>query len=132
MTALPLTIGQEQTIATAEALLSKHRFRHLPVLHGGALVGVISDRDVALATRWASAEATVEEAMSPEPYTVHPDADLAEVAEHMASHRLGSAVVVDATGHVVGIFTTVDAMRALGDCLRSLRGADSHERTHDA
>jgi acetoin utilization protein AcuB len=50
--------------------------------------------------------------MAGEPYTVAPDAPLEEVATRMADRKLGSALVVD-RGSVVGLFTTVDALRAL-------------------
>jgi acetoin utilization protein AcuB len=59
----------------------------------------------------------VEEAMTPYPYVVAPDALLRDVCLEMADRKLGSAVVV--SGHkVVGVLTTVDALRALADALR--------------
>jgi len=54
----------------------------------------------------------VDEAMTIDVYTVPPTATLAKVAGAMAEHRYGSALIVDGE-KVVGIFTTVDAMRAL-------------------
>ena len=54
----------------------------------------------------------VEEAMSVDVYSVAPDTPLLEVAGEMADHKYGCAVVTQGT-HVVGIFTVVDALRAL-------------------
>ena len=53
--------------------------------------------------------------MTPEPYTVQPDAALWEVAKHMARETFGCAVITDDHGAVVGLFTTSDALRVLAD-----------------
>jgi acetoin utilization protein AcuB len=60
----------------------------------------------------------VEEAMTENPYTIAPDADLSEVAAHMAEQKLGSAVVVE-NNRVTGVLSSVDALRALADALGS-------------
>ena len=119
MTSHPHTVGAEQSVRHAGALMREHAIRHLPVLHGGQLVGVISDRDVRLIESISALDVdrvTVEEAMSPEPYTVEPRSKLADVVRHMAAHKLGSAVVVLGT-RVQGVFTTTDAMRLLAERL---------------
>lgn len=121
MTTTPHTIGSEQTIAKAASLMSEHRIRHLPVLHGGHLLGVLSDRDVKLIETFRDVDATktrVEEAMTEQPYTVDPGTPLDEVVRTMAEKKLGSAVVVQ-NQKVVGIFTTVDACQALSDLLQT-------------
>jgi acetoin utilization protein AcuB len=114
MTRSPHSIGLEQSLATAHEMMREHHIRHLPVLHGGRLVGMVTERDARLVesvTADASA-VTVEEAMSQAVYVVAPDASLADVAREMAEHKYGSAVVMD-HGKIVGIFTTVDACTAL-------------------
>ena len=115
MTPSPVVIGHDQTLAYAHRVMREHEVRHLPVLDGGRLVGVVSQRDLHLVETLRDVDperVTVEEAMTPEPFTVHPEAPLAEIARAMADHKYGSAVVVE-DGKVVGIFTTVDALRAL-------------------
>lgn len=124
MSTTPHTIGREQTLATAHKLMREHRVRHLPVLDGGKLVGVVSDRDLALIETLRDVDATkvtVEDAMTQSPYTVSPDAGLDEVVATMAEHRYGSAIVMD-NGEVVGVFTTVDALTALAELLQSRLG----------
>lgn len=119
MTASPFTIGREQTLATAKQLMRQHRTRHLPVLHGGRLVGLLSQRDVHLVEALPDVDPekiTVEEAMTEEPYAVAPGTPLAEVARVMAEHKYGAAVVMRGN-EVTGVFTTVDALRALSDAL---------------
>lgn len=119
MTRSPHSIGFDQTLVQAHKLMREHDIRHLPVLRGGRLVGILSERDLAFVEALRdvnSAKVTVEEAMTPLPYTIAPDASLGAVAREMADHRYGSAVVMR-EGHVVGVFTTTDALRALADAL---------------
>lgn len=115
MTAAPVVIGIADTLAEARRVMRERGIRHLPVLDAGRLVGVVSQRDLYLAESLAGVDPstdTVREAMSGEAYTVPPGAPLGEVAAIMAERRLGSAIVVD-RGAVIGVFTTVDALRAL-------------------
>jgi acetoin utilization protein AcuB len=120
MTRCPYTIGQEQTLATARKLMNQHRIRHLPVLHGGRLSGLLSQRDLYFLESLAgvdSEEVEVSEAMSAEVYTTTPRTSLKEVAERMAEHKYGAAVVVDDNGNVVGVFTAIDALATLSSLL---------------
>jgi acetoin utilization protein AcuB len=121
MTPAPHSIGSDQTIATAARMMNDHHIRHLPVLLGGRLLGILTDRDIKLIETFRDVDATkitVEEAMTERPYTVSPEAPLDEVVETMAANKYGSAVVVQ-NHKVVGIFTTVDACDALCQLLRT-------------
>jgi acetoin utilization protein AcuB len=122
MTKAPQTIGVEQSLAAARRLMSENRIRHLPVRHGGELVGMLSNREVAsFEVLPGSSRLTVEEAMVPDVYVTADDAPLAVVADEMARRHVGSAIVVaaNASTKVLGVFTAVDALRALADALRS-------------
>ena len=115
MTAAPYTIGRSQTLAEAHEKMRNSGLRHLPVLDGGRLAGILSQRDAYFVETIAGADpekVAVEEAMSTDVYTAEPDTPLLEVAGAMADHKYGCAVVTHGT-HVLGIFTTVDALRAL-------------------
>ena len=119
MTTQPHSIGEDQTMEAAHRMMREHRFRHLPVLTGGRLVGVLSDRDLNLIETLRDVDpskVTVEEAMTSSPYTVAPDSPLDEVVAMMAEHKYGCAVVMQ-NQHLVGIFTTVDACRAFAELL---------------
>lgn len=121
MSTSPITIGRQQTLAHAHAVLREHKIRHLPVLDGGHLVGMLSDRDLNLIETLRDVDPnkiTVEEAMSGAPYSVSPEAPLDEVVSEMAEKKYGSAVVVD-NNKVVGVFTTVDVMIAFAELLHS-------------
>jgi acetoin utilization protein AcuB len=115
MTATPHTIGRDQTLAAARDKMRALGVRHLPVLDAGRLAGVVSQRDIYFIETLADpgpGNVSVEEAMSIDVYTVTPDTTVLEVAAEMANRKYGCAVVVEGS-HVAGIFTTVDALRAL-------------------
>jgi len=117
MTPQPHTIGKSQPLAAARRLMRHEHIRHLPVLDAGDLVGIVSDRELGFMEALPGAEVlTVEDATVPGTYAVAPDAPLGVVAAEMAELKVGSAVVMDG-GRVVGMFTAVDALRALADVL---------------
>lgn len=121
---LPYTIGLEQTVDVAIEMLREHGIRHLPVCRGGVLCGVLSDRDVEFALRVDHAEPKdllVKDCYTADPYVVEPATPLVSVAAHMASERIGCALVAE-HGRVVGIFTTVDACGVLASLLSSQNG----------
>jgi len=125
MTPTPQSIGKDQTLAEAHRVMRTHLCRHLPVLSGGRLVGIVSERDLHLveSLRDVNPErVSVEEAMTPDVYTVGPDAALESTALEMAQHKYGSAVVIE-RGRVVGVFTTTDALRALAGVLARVQQA---------
>lgn len=120
MTPSPHSIGKDQTLERAHAAMRALGVRHLPVLHAGKLLGVVTQRDLYFLEALGDVDAgqvKVEEAMSQDVYTVPPDAELDAVARTMAEHKYGCAVVVD-RDHVVGVFTTVDALRVLSELAR--------------
>jgi acetoin utilization protein AcuB len=101
--------------------MREHDVRHLPVLRDGDLVGVLSDREVqALEVLPGSRHLTVEEAMVPDVYVTSEHAPLETVASEMVRRHVGSAVVVAGAdgSKVLGVFTAVEALRALSDALR--------------
>jgi acetoin utilization protein AcuB len=115
MTRDPHSIGRDQLLSVADERMRALGVRHLPVLDGGKLVGIVSQRDLLFVETLRDVEpsqVTVEDAMTPDVYVIAPETPLVEVAEAMAEHKYGSAVVMDG-GHLVGIFTTVDALRVL-------------------
>ena len=124
MTTSPLTIAQDATLAQAQKLLTDNKIRHLPVVDGENLVGILSDRDVSLISSIAGADPhtlRVTDAMTPKPYTTSPKTTIDEVVTTMAEHKIGSVVVTD-NHHVVGIFTAVDALAAFAHLLQTRLG----------
>ena len=115
MTPGPLTIAGNRSLVFAREQMLEHQVRHLPVLAGGRIAGLLSERDLLLVESLPGVDAKatrVEEAMVQDVFTVAPDAPVAEVVETMIERKFGSAIVVDGE-RVVGVFTTVDALTAL-------------------
>ncbi len=115
MTRTPLTIGRDQTLASAHRLMREHHLRHLPVLQGGALVGVVSQRDLYLVESLTDIDleaVPVSEAMTMEVEVVDPGTPLRDVIATMAEKKIGSTVVAQGK-KIVGIFTVTDALRTL-------------------
>lgn len=117
MTYVPKTIDHDQTVGHAKDLMKKLHVRHLPVMRDGQLIGVLTERDINLVLQFVSAnpeKLKVEDACSAEPYSTGPMTPLNEVASYMAEKKIGSALIVD-NGKLIGIFTEIDAFRALAD-----------------
>lgn len=119
MTPMPHSVGARIPLRTALEMMREHGFRHLPVQDGGRLVGVLTDRDIKLAASFKGAETlTVDEVMTPDPYTVSPTAAMDQVLSEMAQHKYGCALIVQENGKLVGIFTATDGMRVLAEILQ--------------
>ncbi|MFO0651414.1 MAG: CBS domain-containing protein [Polyangiales bacterium] len=121
MTTTPVTISVGDTLAHAQKVMQEGRFRHLPVLDGDLLAGLLTERDVQLIASLDGADLrmlTASDAMTTTPWSVAPDASLDAVVSEMAENKYGSALVVD-NGRVVGIFTAIDALEAFAELLHS-------------
>lgn len=118
MTPMPQMIEAKAPIQAALTVMREFRIRHLPVQEAGKLVGILSDRDIKLASAFGDAATlTVDSAMTESPYAVTPDTPLNRVVAEMGEHKYGCAVIQQANGKIVGIFTAVDALRVLSDTL---------------
>ena len=125
MTPNPICIRPEQTLAEAHRLMRSHGVRHLPVVGEGRVLGVVTQGDLRLlesVTDVQTDKVAVSEAMVERPYMVWRDTPVAQVLGEMVSRHIRSALVVDqaslARGRVAGIFTAVDAMKALEQITR--------------
>ncbi len=94
-------------VEEALALLRRGRFRHLPVVEAGALVGIVSDRDL----QPAAPETTLGELMHP-PITVDSRTPIEQAAWLMEQNKIGSLPVVD-DGELVGLVTSSDLFHVL-------------------
>ncbi len=112
----PYVATPDQGVLSAIEYMEELSIRHLPVLELDRLVGIVSDRDLKAAAARGS-NPPVSEIMCKDVYVVTSTTPLADVANDMADGKFGSAVVVDAIGKVIGIFTTTDALRILGSRL---------------
>ena len=120
----PVTITDETSMMKAILLMKQHRFRRLPVLHQGKLVGIVSDRDLKEASPskattldvhelyYLLAELQVKEIMTRNPLTVSPEDTVERAAQLMLEHTISGLPVVDEKGDVAGILTQSDVFRA--------------------
>ncbi len=121
MTRQPWTIRKDASMSQAHQIMREHQIRHLPVLEGGKLVGLVSERDLHLIETLPNSdpdEVTVEEAMSVDLYVVGVDDPVDDIVEKMADQKYGSAIVLNRRAGIEGIFTTIDALQAFADVLR--------------
>jgi acetoin utilization protein AcuB len=108
MTLHPTTITPDTTVLEARGILRRGGFRHCPVVHGGWLVGVVSDKDLT-----GSGRDVVGRVMSSPVCTAAPDDDLRSVAESLIVHRIHGMPVLGPDGLLIGMITTTDCLRAL-------------------
>jgi acetoin utilization protein AcuB len=120
MTAKPVTISPEETLATARELMKRGKFRSLPVVEGGRLVGILTDRDTRQHEGYFELT-KVTAAMKPDPMTVAPESSVLDAAGLLIQHKI-SGLPVMGEGKLVGIVTTSDLLRGLVDVLRAIEG----------
>lgn len=119
MTREPYSIASTDSLSRAKSLMTRHMIRHLPVVDGDRLVGVISERDVAVveAVPGIDLEKIEVARMMEPPLAVWAEEPIDEVSALMAENKRDCVVVRSGHG-VAGIFTATDALRALTDVVR--------------
>lgn len=117
-----VTISADDRLSTVEDIMTLGHVRHVPVVRGGRLVGVVSERDLLRASlsnlsafgtdqRRAFLQAVeIRRVMSAPPVIIHPDATPEEAALVMAEKKIGCLPVVDGE-ELVGLVTETDLLR---------------------
>ena len=120
MTRDPITIAPGQTLEDARQMMNEGRFRRLPVVENGRLVGIITDRDLRLEEYRQPIDQLkhirVDSLMSLNVITATPQTLLDQAANMFVKHKVGGFPVMD-NGKLVGIITTTDMLRAFGEVL---------------
>lgn len=123
-----VTLTPEETLRETLDLLRSNRVRHLPVLVGSKLVGIVTDRDVKRATPSVLSgvdraeydrvltTTKVAQFMTREPITVAPKTRLKAAVAILIERKVGALPVVE-EGHLVGILTEIDILRVAHDLL---------------
>jgi len=130
MTPNPVSVSPDASVAEVWDLMRERAIRHIPVLEGGALVGMLSDRDLAhfdmaglLNAEGADAlrralSTPVAKVMSPDIVDVDPDAELGDVVDLLVDNRIGAVPVVrPESQELVGIVSYIDVLEAVRDLL---------------
>ncbi len=120
MTREVVVLSPGTTAAAALGMCREQRIRHLPVVEGGRLVGIVSDRDLRSATpafgdpgrASALEKIRISDIMARDVVTARPDDPIEEAANRMRERRIGCLPVVQ-EGEMVGIVTSSDVMEAL-------------------
>lgn len=111
MTRDVVTVPSTATVADALDTLNAHTIRHLPVVDGGHVVGILSDRDLRMAMTGRPDETTVSDVLTEDPMTVPSAAPVEDAARLLVEHDVGCVPVVD-DGELVGIVTASDLLRS--------------------
>ena len=126
MTVFPHFIAANARASDARKMMAERRIRHLPVMDGGRLCGIVSERDLRLLLGTGSgmlleSRTDVGDVCHRDVYAVDVNEPLDKVLAEMAERHVGSALVLR-EGELVGIFTTTDACRLFAAHLRGERG----------
>ena len=124
MTEKPVTVSTMDRVGKAIRLLQEHDVRHLPVVDGERLVGMVSDRDVQrhqpptdedtpLGYTIELLERPVHSVMNEEPVVVDRTASIADAVDALLCYKIGAVCVVDEGGRLVGIVSYIDLLAAL-------------------
>jgi acetoin utilization protein AcuB len=126
MTIDPVSVTPEATIAEVWDLMRERDIRHVPVVQGGTLVGMLSDRDLGrldvggvLTAQGADAlrrqlATPIVKVMSSDVIVAEPDTELGDLVELLLEHKVGALPVVEPdTREVVGIVSYIDVLRQL-------------------
>ncbi len=123
MTPDPVTIGPDTPVLEAIKLLKEKGFRRLPIVEGGKLVGIVTDKDLKDAMpskattlsvwelNYLLSKLTVSEVMAKPVITVQADEPLEEAALLMEEYKVGGLPVLEGD-RLVGIITITDVLRA--------------------
>jgi acetoin utilization protein AcuB len=128
MTQKLITAMPEMTVKQAFLLMRTHRVRHIPVVEGEDLVGIISDRDLRR-PRWAEQlddwttyyqvddNHLVSDIMTRNPETVRASDDIRKAVAVLRDRRYGALPVLNKDGELVGILSAQDLLGALDELL---------------
>jgi CBS domain-containing protein len=119
MTPNPSTVEPATTAQEAAKLMKSEDIGSLPIVEGNKLVGVITDRDVAIriVAEGRGTETTVGEIASNDVVTVDPEQSLEEAARLMAERQVRRLPVVEEDGRLVGILAQADIAQTGHDAL---------------
>lgn len=124
MTRSPATVSPQTTIAEAWDVMRELDIRHVPVVENGALIGMLSDRDLARVGLLDRREpggveslrrklgTPVIEVMSSDIVSIEPETDVSEIIGLLVEHKIGALPVVADGPGVVGIVSYIDVLRA--------------------
>ena len=126
MTPNPVTAAPQASVTEVWDLMRDLEIRHVPVVENGALVGMLSDRDLSrldMSRIFEGADDLRQELSTPIVKVMHadvimiePETELDEIIDLLVENRIGALPVVKAgSREVVGIVSSIDVLRAMRD-----------------
>jgi acetoin utilization protein AcuB len=134
----PLTVKKDDSFRYALKLIRKEGIRHLPVVDGRRVAGIVTDRDLRQSgpstastlevheLNYLLEHLTIQDIMTTDVITVTPESDLLDAARLLLTHKIGCLPVVERE-HLVGIITRSDMIRALVELHGRLQAASAVE-----
>ena len=108
----PRTVTPEATVRDAARLMQEEDVGIVPVVEQDRLVGLITDRDIAIrVVAEGRAEARVRDVMSENPKSMRPSDDVNDVLEMMGREKVRRVPITDDRGTLVGIVAQADIVR---------------------
>ncbi len=110
MTPDPVTVAPKAMLSVARDAMTAGKFRRVPIVQDGVLVGILTDRDL---RQYLGVEerTRIEAAMTETPLTIPPTLTVQEATQLMLKHQVSGLPVLEG-GQLVGIITTSDVLRA--------------------
>jgi len=120
-----ITVDADTLVEDADSLVKRHKIHMLPVMQNGRLVGIVTERDIKIASGSAATSGIIEGArdlfgginvraiMTPEAVTVPGNYTLEETVETFLIHRISGAPVVDQQQQVIGVITKSDLFQLI-------------------
>lgn len=115
MTPCPYKISSDKSLEEALKIMDLRNIRHLPVIEGEDVIGVVSKRDIEIGKLISEKGGVpkVKDICVNQPYVVGDDTKVSEVVSEMSAKKIDCALVVDADGNFTGIFTVTDVCKLL-------------------
>jgi len=134
MTATPAVCAPNSTLREVAVTMVRYHCGEVPIVDGGSLVGVVTDRDVTcrgIASGMDPDTATAEKVMTIAPATVSPDAEIDGAIRLMEEHRILRLPVVDVRGKLIGIISVSDIVqigyrKRIGDLMQEVSESYVH------
>jgi len=124
-----VTLNADSKLGFANDIMYLGRIRHLPVVKGDTIVGILTQRDLyrssltSILTNWKENKEfldsiKVSEVMTKNVITVAPEATIEEAAQIMIDKKVGGLPVVKEKNKLVGLITETDVLQYFVDCCR--------------
>lgn len=137
MTKQPTTVEPDAKLGEVATLMKQEDCGSIPVVEGGRLVGIVTDRDIVVrgvASGKDPKNQRVSEVMSADPVSIGPDEDITAAEKVMGDRQIRRLPVVEG-GKLVGIIVTAQIARAgsdrsVGETLKEISEPTSGRGSH--